>query len=107
MDINKFFFQLWKRQTFKLYGHVIRTKDDDPMSQVMFEPGTKVRKSIFEKRVGAPRLDWFNQTTKEAFNHFLPGAEYNDKTNKHYLQVRKNAQDRVGIFEAKPENKIL
>ena len=55
----------------KLFGHIIRCGNYDPMRQVSFLPDLASRVEYGTKRVGKPRQNWLHHTKKDVFEHIL------------------------------------
>ena len=42
------FSEMWKKQKLRLFGHIVRSNDSDPLKQVVFEPNSYL----------LPRFEW-------------------------------------------------
>ena len=58
--------ECWKSQKMKLLGHILRADRYDPLRQVFFEFGTTSPRINYYRRIGRPRADWLQETTKDA-----------------------------------------
>ena len=59
---------VWKKRKLKLFGHILRRDHADPLRQVLFGYGTFAPRILPTKRVGRPKLDWLNETAKDALH---------------------------------------
>ena len=62
------FSQVWKNQKLKLFGHILRANHKDPLRQVLFSYSSFSPKNFPMKRIGRPRLDWLQETIKDAYH---------------------------------------
>ena len=60
------FSQVWKNQKLKLFGHILRANHKDPLRQVLFSYNSFAPRNIPLKRRGRPKLDWLQETIKDA-----------------------------------------
>ena len=72
----------------KLTGHIFRSDDADPLSQVSYKPGSAAPIDIGKRRVGRPRQQWLyhpNALVHGKFRH----TDYNgyDFQNESILQA--------------------
>ena len=102
----KSFSSSWRKQKFKLLGHLLRAEVTDPLHQVTFEGDTKFPRLAIRRRAGRPRDNWLVNTMKEAYKEFIP-AEFDelDFWNEHELNwLVDAARRRESIFETKPKS---
>ena len=52
------------KRKLKLWGHIIRTDNEDPLGQVTLRPGTATSIHPGRRRVGKPRQDWAEEKLK-------------------------------------------
>jgi hypothetical protein len=65
---------------------ILRSRDEDPMRQVSFQPSSAIRVQYGKKRVGCPRQNWLHFAKNNMFssilfvvtNTSLRGYEYNE-----------------------------
>ena len=55
-------------QKLKLFGHTLRAQHNDPLRQVLFDYGTYSPRTFPTKRVGRPKMDWLQETLKDAYH---------------------------------------
>ena len=102
----KSFSSSWRKQKFKLLGHLLGAEVTDPLHQVTFEGDTKFPRLAIRRRAGRPRGNWLVNTLKEAYKEFVP-AEFDelDFWNEHELNwLVDAARRREAIFETKPKS---
>ena len=62
----------WKNNKTTLLGHILRAQHDDPMREVLFEPGTLRPRIEHCRRVGKPRTQWLIETCQDAYAQISP-----------------------------------
>ena len=80
------FSRSYHRRKSRSLGHVLRSRDEDPMRQVSFQPSSAIRVQYGKKRVGCPRQNWLHFAKNNMFssilfvvtNTSLRGYEYNE-----------------------------
>ena len=55
----------------KLFGHILRSNNDDPIRQITFLPDTATPNIPNKKRVGKPRQNWIISTAKYVYENVL------------------------------------
>ena len=85
------------KQALKLFGHLVRAPNDDPMRQVTFQAGNCKPSLIGIKRVGQPRHNWIKHNTatawelaKTALNR--PNTPFNYENQQHHDDLMFAAQ---------------
>ena len=59
--------EAYQKRKLRLFGHVVRAEDEDPMRQVALEKSTIKNKAAVKRRVGKPKLDWVHENIKNAW----------------------------------------
>ena len=67
VDMTRFS-ETWKIQKLKLFGYILRAQHNDPLRQVLFDYGTYSPRTFPTKRVGWPKMDWLQETLKDAYH---------------------------------------
>ena len=78
----------------KLLGHLIRESADEPTKLATFNRGSALPKLPKKRRVGRPKLNWVEETSKEAFKRtqdFHGFAETYDINNKEHRNTLRQA----------------
>ena len=91
------FSQVWKNQKLKLFGHILRANHKDPLRQVLFSYNSFAPRNIPLKRRGRPKLDWLQETIKDAY-HALGRVAPPSPTHQDVLQLVDVAALRCGPF---------
>lgn len=91
------FSQVWKNQKLKLFGHILRANHKDPLRQVLFSYNSFAPRNIPLKRRGRPKLDWLQETIKDAY-HALGRVAPPFPTHQDVLQLVDVAALRCGPF---------
>ena len=68
------FTDAWRFQKYKLMGHVLRTKANDPLHQVTVEENIVYPKLGKKRRVGSPRESWLLAKMMEAYYETNPAG---------------------------------
>ena len=91
------FSHVWKNQKLKLFGHILRANHKDPLRQVLFSYNSFAPRNIPLKRRGRPKLDWLQETIKDAY-HALGRVAPPSPTHQDVLQLVDVATLRCGPF---------
>ena len=59
--------EVYQKRKLRLFGHVVRTSNEDPVRQVTLEKCTIKNKATVTRRVGKPKLDWVHETSWKTF----------------------------------------
>ena len=65
------FSEIYDRQRLKLFGHVLRADQSDPLHEVTFHPGTWTPRRLTKRRNGQPRKNWAAVMMEEAYEGIL------------------------------------
>ena len=68
---NSCFSETWQKTKLKLLGHIMRCSEEDPIRQVVLEPGGWEPKQELKRRVGKPRQNWLEHSLQVAFEQIL------------------------------------
>ena len=78
----------------KLLGHIIRSNEEDPLSQITLQPNTAERPTLGKRRVGKPRQNWVKQTKKDIWAKTLNKLSPYTETKQQDLEIYNAAINR-------------
>ena len=94
---------MWGSLKMSLMGHILRARGQDPLRQVTLEGLADYPRIIPKYRVGRPRLDWIEESYREAYKIIKkdPGVEIDFDNNDHVSLVVETAKSRKPPFATK------
>ena len=93
------FSDMWIHKKIKLLGHIIRSHNQDPMKQVLFEPYTLTPRIEHARRVGKPRAHWLIETYADAYKAAGMLEQFDMENIQHRNVIHDMAMQRTGIFQ--------
>ena len=93
------FSDMWIHKKIKLLGHIIRSHNQDPMKQVLFEPYTLTPRIEHSRRVGKPRAHWLIETYADAYKAAGMLEQFDMENIQHRNVIHDMAMQRTGIFQ--------
>ena len=93
------FSDMWIHKKIKLLGHIVRSHDQDPMKQVLFEPYTLTPRIEHSRRVGKPRAHWLIETYADAYKAAGMLEQFDMENIQHRNLIHDMAMQRTGIFQ--------
>ena len=91
----------WKNNKTRLLGHILRAQHDDPMREVLFEPGTLRPRIEHCRRVGKPRTQWLIETCQDAYAQISPHDVFDINNLDHMNLLARWAHRRERPFHAR------
>ena len=93
------FSDMWIQKKIKLLGHIIRSHNQDPMKQVLFEPYTLTPRIEHSRRAGKPRAHWLIETYADAYKAAGMLEQFDMENIQHRNVIHDMAMQRTGIFQ--------
>ena len=93
------FSDMWIHKKIKLLGHIIRSHNQDPMKQVLFEPYSLTPRIEHARRVGKPRAHWLIETYADAYKAAGMLEQFDMENIQHRNVIHDMAMQRTGIFQ--------
>ena len=91
----------WKQKKLTLLGHILRSPHNDPMREILFQPGKNTPRSEHVRRVGKPRANWLLDTFVEAYAVLHPQAHFDETVPAHWNEIADTAMRRDPPFKTK------
>ena len=91
----------WKQKKLTLLGHILRAPHNDPMREILFQPGKNIPRSEHVRRVGKPRANWLLDTFVEAYAFLHPQAHFDETVPAHWNEIADTAMRRDPPFKTK------